>query len=64
MGKLYDIDNKVIPWSEVPEIVACDIETTGLDYAFDDINIVQVGTSGVQYWTDEIDDEFISKQLE
>ena len=57
MGKLYDIDNKVIPWSEVPEIVACDIETTGLDYAFDDINIVQVGTSGVQYWTDEIDDE-------
>lgn len=57
MGKLYDINGKEVSWKVVPEVVACDIETTGLDYAYDEINIVQVGTSGNQYWTDEIDDE-------
>lgn len=55
MGKLYDNKGNVAKWSDLPEILACDIETTGLDYAFDDINIVQVGTAGNQWYTDEID---------
>lgn len=57
MGKLYDVNGNQVSWSVLPEIVACDIETSGLDYAYDKINIIQVGTSGEQYWTDEIDIE-------
>lgn len=57
MGKLYDVNGNQVSWKVLPEIVACDIETSGLDYAYDKINIIQVGTSGEQYWTDEIDIE-------
>ena len=57
MGKLYDVKGNQVSWKVLPEIVACDIETSGLDYAYDKINIIQVGTSGEQYWTDEIDIE-------
>ena len=57
MGKLYDVKGNQVSWKILPEIVACDIETSGLDYAYDKINIIQVGTSGEQYWTDEIDIE-------
>lgn len=63
MGQLYNSKGEKASWSELPEIVACDIETTGLDYAYDDINIIQVGTSGEQYYTDEIDIETF-KELE
>ena len=61
MGKLYDINNEVVSWNRVPEVAACDIETSGLDYAYDEINIIQIGTSGEQYWTDEIDDHVFSE---
>ena len=57
MGKLYDVKGNQVSWKVLPEIIACDIETGGLDYAYDKINIIQVGTSGEQYWTDEIDIE-------
>ena len=57
MGKLYDVKGNQVSWKVLPAIVACDIETSGLDYAYDKINIIQVGTSGEQYWTDEIDIE-------
>ena len=57
MGKLYDVKGNQVSWKILPEIIACDIETSGLDYAYDKINIIQVGTSGEQYWTDEIDIE-------
>lgn len=63
MGQLYNSKGEKASWTELPEIVACDIETTGLDYAYDDINIIQVGTSGEQYYTDEIDVETF-KELE
>lgn len=63
MGQLYNSKGEKAYWDELPEIVACDIETTGLDYAYDDINIIQVGTSGEQYYTDEIDVETF-KELE
>lgn len=63
MGRLYNSKGEKASWTELPEIVACDIETTGLDYAYDDINIIQVGTSGEQYYTDEIDVETF-KELE
>lgn len=63
MGQLYNSKGEKASWTELPEIVACDIETTGLDYAYDDINIIQVGTSGEQYYTDEIDIETF-KELE
>ena len=43
----------VDPWT-LPEILACDIETTGLDYAYDDIHILQLGTDNEQYYTYEI----------
>ena len=61
MGKLYNINGDVVSWNLVPEIAACDIETSGLEYAYDDINIIQIGTSGDQYWTDEIDDHMFSE---
>lgn len=61
MGKLYDVNGDPVSWKKLPEVLACDIETSGLDYAFDDINIVQVGTAGEQYWTDEIDDEMFAE---
>lgn len=51
---LYDRKGNQAKWSDVPEIVACDIETTGIDYAFDTITIIQVGTDGEQWWTDDI----------
>lgn len=54
MVKLYDRNGNPAKWSDVPDIVACDIETSGLDYAFDDILIIQVGTDGEQWWTDDI----------
>lgn len=57
MGKLYDVKGNQVSWKVLPEIISCDIETSGLDYAYDKINIIQVGTSGEQYWTDEIDIE-------
>lgn len=63
MGQLYNSKGEKASWAELPEIIACDIETTGLDYAYDDINIIQVGTSGEQYYTDEIDIETF-KELE
>lgn len=63
MGQLYNSKGEKASWTELPEIVVCDIETTGLDYAYDDINIIQVGTSGEQYYTDEIDVETF-KELE
>ena len=61
MGKLYDVNGDTVSWKRLPEVLACDIETSGLDYAFDRINIVQVGTAGEQYWTDEIDDEMFAE---
>ena len=57
MGRLYDIEGNQVSWKVLPEIIACDIETSGLDYAYETINIIQVGTSGEQYYTDEIDIE-------
>ena len=39
MGKLYDVKGNQVSWKVLPEIVACDIETSGLDYAYDKINI-------------------------
>ena len=52
--KLYDNKGNKASWKDVPEIVAADIETEGLDYAYDEINTVQVGTDAKQWFTDEI----------
>lgn len=61
MGKLYNSNGEVVKWSVLPEVLACDIETTGVDYAFDDITLLQVGTSGEQWYTDEIDLEMFNE---
>ena len=63
MGRLYNSKGKQVKWSVLPEVLTCDIETTGLDYAFDEITLVQVGTAGEQWYTDEIDLEMF-KELE
>ena len=58
---LYNKQGKTADWSEVPGIVACDIETTGLDYRTNDINIIQVGTDKDQWYILECSEEDIAE---